>query len=59
MTAPEPTRELDERIAASDPRVPRVAPAGEAGVARDGAALRGKSVEPFEEVVSVPVRLFT
>jgi hypothetical protein len=39
------TRELEELIAALDRRVPRVAQAGEAAIARDAAALRAKAVE--------------
>jgi hypothetical protein len=41
--AGELTRELEELIAALDRRVPRVERAGEAGIAREAAALREKA----------------
>ena len=42
---------LDELIAALDRRVPRVEQAGEAGIARDAAALRAKAVKRLAELV--------
>ena len=42
---------LEELIAALDRRVPRVERAGEAGIARDAAALRAKAVERLAELV--------
>jgi hypothetical protein len=53
MDLPEPDlmRELEELIAALDRRVPRVAQAGEALIAREAAALRAKAVERLAELV--------
>jgi hypothetical protein len=42
--------ELRELIAALDRRVPRVERAGEASIARDGAALRAKALRRLEEL---------
>ena len=42
---------LEELIAALDRRVSRVGQAGEAGIARDAAALRAKAVERLTELV--------
>jgi hypothetical protein len=42
---------LEELIAALDRRVPRVEQAGEAGIARDAAALREKAVKRLAELV--------
>jgi hypothetical protein len=42
---------LEELIAALDRRVPRVEQAGEAGIARDAAALRVKAVKRLAELV--------
>jgi hypothetical protein len=42
---------LEELIAALDRRVPRVEQAGEAGIARDAAALRAKAVTRLTELV--------
>jgi hypothetical protein len=42
---------LEELIAALDRRVPRVEQAGEAGIARDAAALRAKAVKRLTELV--------
>jgi hypothetical protein len=42
---------LEELIVALDRRVPRVEQAGEAGVARDGAALRAEAVKRRAELV--------
>jgi hypothetical protein len=42
---------LEELIAAFDRRVPRVEPAGEAGVASDAAARRAKAVKRLTELV--------
>jgi hypothetical protein len=42
---------LEELIAALDRRVPRVEQAGEAGIARDAAALRAKAVKRLAELV--------
>lgn len=44
-------RDLEELIAALDRRVPRVERAGEAGIARDAAALRAKAVARLAELV--------
>jgi hypothetical protein len=44
VSADELGRMLEELIAALDRRVPRVEQAGEAGIARDAAALRAKAV---------------
>ena len=52
---PELARELEELIAALDRRVPRVAQAGEAAIARDAAALRAKAVARLAELVNDPV----
>jgi hypothetical protein len=41
---------LEELIAALDRRVPRVEQAGEAGIARDAAALRAKAVKRLTEL---------
>jgi len=41
---------LEELIAALDRRVPRVEQAGEAGIARDAAALRARAVERLTEL---------
>ena len=51
---PELARELEELIAALDRRVPRVAQAGEAAIARDAAALRAKAVARLAELVNDP-----
>ena len=45
---------LEELIAALDRRVPRVEQAGEAGIARDAAALRAKAVARLAELASRP-----
>ena len=42
---------LEELIAALDRRVPRVEQAGEAGIARDAAALRAKAVKRLADLV--------
>jgi hypothetical protein len=42
---------LEELIAALDRRVPRVEQAGEAGIARDAAALRAKALQRLTELV--------
>jgi hypothetical protein len=42
---------LEELIAALDRRVPRVEQAGEAGIARDAAALRAKAVKRLTELI--------
>ncbi len=42
---------LEELIAALDRRVPRVEQAGEAGIARDAAALREKAMKRLAELV--------
>ena len=42
---------LEELIAALDRRVPRVEQAGEAGIARDAAALRAKAVKRLAELI--------
>jgi len=42
---------LEELIAALDRRVPRVEQVGEAGIARDAAALRAKAVTRLTELV--------
>ena len=44
------TRELEELIAALDRRVPRVAHAGEAAIARDSAVLRAKAIGRLAEL---------
>jgi hypothetical protein len=51
-------RELEELIAALDRRVPRVAQAGEAAIARDAAALRAKASARLAELATPaePVR---
>jgi hypothetical protein len=41
---------LEELIAALDRRVPRVEQAGEAGIARDAAALRAEAVQRLTEL---------
>ena len=41
---------LEELITALDRRVPRVEQAGEAGIARDAAALRAKAVKRLAEL---------
>jgi hypothetical protein len=46
----EVARELHELIDALDRRVPRVEQAGEAGIARDAAALREKAVQRLREL---------
>ena len=48
------TRELEELIAALDRRVPRVAQAGEAAIARDAAALRARATERLAELANDP-----
>jgi hypothetical protein len=48
------TRELEELIAALDRRVPRVERAGEAGIARDAAALRAKAFDRLTELAANP-----
>jgi hypothetical protein len=45
-------RELEELIAALDRRVPRVAQAGEAAIARDAAALRAKASARLAELAT-------
>jgi hypothetical protein len=50
VTATDLARELQELIAALDRRVPRVEQAGEAGIARDAAALREKAVKRLREL---------
>jgi len=50
---------LEELIAALDRRVPRVEQAGEAGIARDAAALRAKAVKRLAEFVRDTVHLPT
>jgi hypothetical protein len=52
VNAGELTRELEELIAALDRRVPRVAQAGEAAIARDAAALRAKAVNRLAELAN-------
>jgi hypothetical protein len=54
MNAPDLARELEELIAALDRRVPRVAEAGEAAIARDAAALRAKAIDRLAELRSTP-----
>ena len=49
MAVMELARELEELIAALDRRVARVEQAGEAGIARDAAALRAKAVRRLAE----------
>jgi hypothetical protein len=56
VTVPELRRELEELIAALDRRVPRVERAGEAGIAREAAALRAKAVNRLAELVRRTVR---
>ena len=51
MALMELARELEELIAALDRRVARVEQAGEAGIARDAAALRAKAVRRLAELV--------
>jgi hypothetical protein len=46
----EVARELHELIDALDRRVPRCEQAGEAGIARDAAALREKAVQRLREL---------
>lgn len=48
------TRELEELISALDRRVPRVAEAGEAAIARDAAALRARAVGRLAELAHAP-----
>lgn len=43
-------RELQELIAALDRRVPRVERAGEASIAREGAALKAKAMKRLAEL---------
>ena len=50
VTTTDLARELQELIAALDRRVPRVEQAGEAGIARDAAALRAKAVKRLKEL---------
>jgi hypothetical protein len=45
-------RELEELIAALDRRVPRVAQAGEAAIARDAAALRAKASARLAQIAT-------
>ena len=52
VTTTELTRELEELIAALDRRVPRVEQAGEAGIAREAAALRAKAVIRLMELAN-------
>jgi hypothetical protein len=47
---------LEELIAALDRRVPRVEQAGEAGIARDAAALRAKAVKRLTELLRQTVQ---
>lgn len=47
---------LEELISALDRRVPRAEQAGEAGIARDAAALRAKAVNRLAELVREAVR---
>lgn len=50
MTVAQLVRQLREVIAALDRRVPRVAHAGEAAIAREAAALRARAVARLAEV---------
>jgi hypothetical protein len=50
VSARDLTRELEELIVALDRRVPHVAHAGEAHIARDAAALRAKAIECLAEL---------
>ena len=52
VNADDLTRELEELIAALDQRVPRVADAGEAAIARDAAALRAKAIKRLAELAN-------
>ena len=52
VNASELTRELEELIAALDRRVPHVAQAGEAAIARDAAALRAKAFDRLAELAN-------
>ena len=54
VSAPDLSRELEELIAALDRRVPRVAQAGEAAIARDAAALRAKAISRLAELAKHP-----
>jgi hypothetical protein len=54
VSARDLTRALEELIAALDRRVPRVAQAGEAAIARDAAALRAKATDRLAELASRP-----
>jgi len=59
VTEPDLKRELEELIEALDRRVPRVAQAGEALIARDAAVLRARAVERLAELVRDADRLPT
>ena len=50
VSAAELARDLEELIAALDRRLPGVAEAGEIGIARDAAVLRGHAVRRLEEL---------
>lgn len=50
ITLGEVARRLRELIAALDRRAPRVEEAGEAGIARDAAALRQKAMNRLAEI---------
>jgi hypothetical protein len=54
VNAPDLARELQELIAALDRRLPRVEQVGEAGIARDAAALRAKAIARLAEIASPP-----
>ena len=57
LSARDLTRELEEVILALDERVPHVAHAGEAHIARDAAALRAKATERLAELAQQPAVL--
>ena len=60
VSARDVRRDLEELIAALDRRVPRVERAGEAGIARDAAALRAKAVARLAELTrKAPIRTAT
>jgi hypothetical protein len=54
VSARDLTRELEELIVALDRRVPHVAHAGEAHIARDAAALRAKAFDRLSELAANP-----
>jgi hypothetical protein len=56
VSTPDLESVLEELIAALDRRVPRVEQVGEAGIARDAAALRAKAVKRLTELVWDSVR---